>query len=99
MDQQASVMGDAPLVPITAPEANASVVSGPAALFPVDPGVPTAGSDARPKHDNYFARHWRGDLSLGVSYWINYCLGNFGAAILFAGVRWALEPADNPFGW
>ncbi len=27
------------------------------------------------KRPNYFIRHWRGDLSLGVSYWVNGMLG------------------------
>lgn len=34
------------------------------------------------KQANYFIRHWRGDLSLGVSYWANGMLGTF--LILFA---------------
>jgi len=29
------------------------------------------------KRTNYFVRHWRGELSLGVSYWVNGLLGAF----------------------
>lgn len=36
----------------------------------------------RVKQANYFIRHWRGDLSLGVSYWANGMLGTF--LVLFA---------------
>ena len=33
-------------------------------------------ADAAPKKSsNYFARHWRGELSLGVSYWVDGILG------------------------
>lgn len=34
------------------------------------------------KRSNYFIRHWRGDLSLGISYWANGLLGTF--LVLFA---------------
>jgi hypothetical protein len=46
-----------------------------------------AGGPARPgprsaaRSDNYFARHWRGELSLPVSYWVNGVLGNIVVAI------------------
>ncbi len=36
--------------------------------------------DHRP--GNYVARHWRGELSLPVSYWINGFLGNVGALVV-----------------
>jgi GYF domain 2 len=42
--------------------------------------VPAARPDGRWK--NYFARHWRGELSLPVSYWVNGFLGNVIAAIV-----------------
>jgi hypothetical protein len=38
------------------------------------------------KAPNYFKRHWRGELSLPVSFWINGLLGNIGAAIAIAAV-------------
>jgi succinate dehydrogenase hydrophobic anchor subunit len=34
--------------------------------------------DLEPKRSNYFVRHWRGDLSLPISFWVN------GAVISFA---------------
>jgi len=33
-------------------------------------------SDTPVKRRNYITRHWRGDLSLGVSFWVNYFLAN-----------------------
>jgi hypothetical protein len=38
--------------------------------------------EAPPEQASYFIRHWRGDLSLGVSYWANGMLGTF--LVLFA---------------
>jgi hypothetical protein len=43
-----------------------------ASLFPKMPSPPEAIVEA-PK-SNYFVRHWRGDLSLPVSYWINFVI-------------------------
>jgi hypothetical protein len=37
-------------------------------ILPVEPVI-----ENRP---NYFVRHWRGELSLGISYWINSLIGN-----------------------
>ena len=31
---------------------------------------------------SYFARHWRGDLPLGISFWVNFVLGNLAYAAL-----------------
>jgi TPR repeat protein len=45
------------------------------------PVVPAAASA---KRTNYFVRHWRGDLSLGLSYWVNGVLGTFLLALLIA---------------
>ncbi|MFZ5736192.1 MAG: hypothetical protein ACOY6K_04840 [Pseudomonadota bacterium] len=48
------------------------------------PNVPTA---APLPSGNYITRHWRGDLSLPVSYWVNGFLGNIATAgaIIFLG--------------
>ena len=48
--------------------------------------TPAAKSPPRPPRANYIIRHWRGDLSLGVSYWVNLSLlsGVTTAAILLA---------------
>lgn len=37
---------------------------------------------ASTKRTNYFVRHWRGDLSLGLSYWVNGVLGTWFVALL-----------------
>ena len=50
-------------------------------------GVPPV---IKPKRANYFVRHWRGDLSLGVSYWANGFLGTF-LVLLAASMVGALE--------
>jgi len=50
---------------------------------PATVGIAKTASPAVPtKLPNYFVRHWRGDLSLGVSYWANGFLGTF--FVLFA---------------
>lgn len=41
----------------------------------------------RNKWNNYIARHWRGELSLPVSYWINGFLGNIIAVFVIAGIN------------
>ena len=39
----------------------------------VEVGVPPSFKE---KRENYILRHWRGDLSLGLSYWVNLLLGS-----------------------
>ncbi len=46
-------------------------------LFPNAPFEKPKPKAARRKRTNYFIRHWRGELSLGVSYWANGFLGTF----------------------
>lgn len=48
------------------------------------PGLADASAvEAAPSTGNYFARHWRGELSLGVSYWLNgLVLGNVLVALM-----------------
>ncbi len=41
------------------------------------PGEPPRQKDAISELDNYLVRHWRGELSLGTSYWVNGFLGTF----------------------
>ena len=41
---------------------------------------------APPKWNNYIARHWRGELSLPISYWINGFLANLAAIIVIAAI-------------
>ena len=40
----------------------------------------------RQSFSNYFVRHWRGQLSLGISYWLNGILGNVTTIALVAAV-------------
>jgi hypothetical protein len=60
--------------------ANASAALEPAPSLPLDsvgrPEATTVG--ARISRANYLSRHWRGDLSLPVSYWVNGCLLGIG---------------------
>jgi hypothetical protein len=45
----------------------------------------TPGELLRPKRSNYLIRHWRGDLPLGISYWVNGAiLGNLVPAVVLA---------------
>lgn len=49
---------------------------------------------SRAARGNYFMRHWRGQLSLGVSYWVNsVLLGNLAPVALVAGIA-SLEAGD-----
>ncbi|WP_188261989.1 GYF domain-containing protein [Azospirillum tabaci] len=45
---------------------------------------------------SYIARHWRGELSLGVSYWVNGFLGNIAAMAAAAGLTAALPDMYDP---
>lgn len=45
-------------------------------------------SSRRQSNSNYFVRHWRGELSLGISYWLNGgVFTSFAVAILIAAVE------------
>jgi len=62
--------------------APANEATGGAGVQPDPPATsaPAEGSGSpvhRPRRSNYFARHWRGELSLGVTYWINGALAGF----------------------
>jgi hypothetical protein len=74
--------GDVPtlLTPPTISPADATA-SHRAAILTVGPDArptPLSLGDAHVQRSNYVARHWRGDLSLGVSYWINGWLASVG---------------------
>lgn len=45
-----------------------------------------------PKQANYFIRHWRGDLSLGISYWVN---GMFGIIFVILTSKLRVEFQDK----
>ena len=76
----------------TEPDADSS-------LPPAAEDEPTATAPAEqkpPKRSNYFLRHWRGELSLGVSYWANGFLANlFLVVVVGAGVA-LQETASQP---
>jgi hypothetical protein len=50
-----------------------------------DDPIPAARSRSQ-RFKNYFARHWRGELSLSVSYWVNCVLANFAAAVAIGAI-------------
>lgn len=48
-----------------------------------------------PQRTNYVSRHWRGELSLPVSYWINGFLGNVVIAIAVAAISASVNFKDE----
>jgi hypothetical protein len=44
---------------------------------------------------NYFARHWRGELSLLVSYWINGILAGLAAVLVVAAINTSVDFKDD----
>ena len=59
------------------------------------PTLPTASAAPIKRKGNYFVRHWRGDLSLGVSYWLNGLLAYLLVAILAGFVVGLKETAGS----
>jgi ATP-dependent protease ClpP protease subunit len=49
-----------------------------------------------PRRRNYFARHWRGELSLPVSYWINGTLVAFAGTLLGFRAQLAIDDLNDP---
>lgn len=64
-------------------EAEEEAAYEPATAF-AKPQQPAAPPAVEPEGGNYFLRHWRGQLSLPVSYWINGSLLGLGLFVLFA---------------
>ena len=60
----------------------ASGSPSPPAVEEQQPVTDTSTNPATQKRSNYFVRHWRGELSLGVSYWANGILANFLLALV-----------------
>ena len=54
----------------------------------------TTSKPAIQKKSSYFLRHWRGELSLGVSYWLNGFLANI-FLIVVIGLAAALQETAN----
>jgi TPR repeat protein len=55
--------------------------------------APAVQAAASAKRKNYFVRHWRGDVSLGISYWVNGVLGSFLLVLLVEIVVSVMEDA------
>jgi hypothetical protein len=90
-----------PLLPVAPnPElgAEASVVAKQASPLPSDHIVrqTTNGSDAPTRRDNYFVRHWRGNLSLPVSYWVNSFLATIAVSFVFEKLDSSINISDSP---
>jgi len=53
------------------------------------------GGNVGRKRRNYFARHWRGELSLPVSYWINGILAGIAAALVVEVINTSVDFKDD----
>lgn len=76
-------------------QAARSAAAASAAPPPLPPPLP------KPPSQNYFARHWRGELSLPRSYWLNGVLGGvaIGAVIAGLGILVARQDDAKPLLW
>src|SRR5229473_2883369 len=101
-DERVSVVSQslaAPVpVPVPEPGATTPPVSEPGSPLRSDPIAPpeTDVSGTPVRRLNYIARHWRGDLSLSVSYWTNAFLGTIAASIVCRSVRSIPSASDGP---
>jgi hypothetical protein len=70
-------------------------ISPPPASFALPPPLPPLG------WQNYFARHWRGELSLPVSYWVNGTLSGLFAGLFIGGLGAVIyrEGEARPLVW
>jgi hypothetical protein len=91
------------LEPVEPPPLRMPNASSPEDPSPVPPPVIDAdfrftrnSASRRSPLRSYVVRHWRGDLSLPVSYWINSVLGTIGVILGFACVGLLTAPADSP---
>jgi hypothetical protein len=57
----------------------------------------SAGPWGSPRHGNWIVRHWRGELSLAASYWLNGFLGNIAAVTLAAVLGLLLQNSREPW--
>lgn len=62
---------------------------------PEDRPVVAASDKKKGRGSNYFSRHWRGELSLPVSYWVNGFIGNIAAAVVVALLRRGFDTTDE----
>jgi hypothetical protein len=76
------------------PSRQAATPTGPAPTNSAMAGPPPV----PPKQSNYFLRHWRGELSLPVSYWVNGVLGKFAVvAVSLAAPLLLIGAPESPF--
>jgi hypothetical protein len=47
-----------------------------------------------PKHTNYFARHWRGEISLPISFWVNGLCGYIIFGLVILGISYIVRLAE-----
>jgi hypothetical protein len=96
-DEHVSVADQPPrsLIPIVV---QGSVVPEPAPPPPANPSArpPNDTIDAPLSRANYIVRHWRGDLSLPVSYWINNFLATIAASLVFQKLGSIVSISDAP---
>jgi hypothetical protein len=64
----------------------------------VNPGATgnRTGTGSSSPRRSYVARHWRGDLSFGVSYWLNSFLANLAGFVVLLGVGLLTAPDKHP---
>jgi hypothetical protein len=69
----------------------------PAVPPPLPPPLPPQALRSR----NYFVRHWRGELSLPVSYWLNGVLGGLMIGVIVGGLAYLIRIRDDaqPLMW
>jgi uncharacterized membrane protein YhaH (DUF805 family) len=64
---------------------------------PSNPGAPhNVSLSIIPSPMTYIARHWRGEFSLPISYWVNYCLFNAVMWLISVSVPFLVDIAKNP---
>jgi hypothetical protein len=61
----------------------------------VPKSVGVAAGRRRPPAQNCFARHWRGELSLPVSFWINGILAGIATLSVNVGINAGMDLPDD----
>lgn len=83
---------DGPPVP-----ANARSSSPPPVIAPQPASAPPPSAGPAPARSNYLVRHWRGELSLPMAFWLNgLVIGGLAAGLLGAATHWFVN-ADRSF--
>jgi len=81
--------------------ARQAVADALAPTFTMPPQLPLVLPPPLPRQpaQNFIARHWRGELSLPRSFWINSVLLSIVAAVAFGAVGLAIHPGEQPLFW